>query len=103
VRVAYYVYGWPAAAVANGIVTAVAALAPALREQGCEVRLVAATGDAAGDPAVTILPQDSTPALSRPLYYLRDRLSPHWRTLDRVPQRIAAAVGSAPACTDLTS
>lgn len=96
-RVVYYVNGWPPGRFANGIVSAVGALAPALRDLGHDVTILAhRVADDYRDPAVFVLDEKVPwkPGL-RPLRALRHRLSPG-RDFYDTRQRLAKALTSIP-------
>lgn len=97
-RVVYYVNGWPPGRFANGIVSAVGFVAPALRELGCEVTILAhQAAEGRRDPFVTVL--DETVPLKRefgPLRILRDRLSPGRERYESTPRRLVTALTAIP-------
>ncbi|MEE2691321.1 MAG: glycosyltransferase family 4 protein [Pseudomonadota bacterium] len=96
-RIVHFVAGWPPNVMPNGVVTALAVLAPALRAQGCEVDILAMRG-AGGAPEdrVTYVPEADSTRGARLMSAIRTRLSPDWHTFEEPAARIARSVLASP-------
>ena len=96
-RIVYYVLGWPPDRFQNGVVTAVSALAPALRRAGHSAQVLAYCGEPdAHEPDVSFVDAAARePREFAPLRALRDRLSPHRHAFDLPAQKIARRLNEA--------
>lgn len=98
-HIVYYVRGWPPAAYPNGVVTAVARLAPALREAGCAVTTMPA--ELAGPPhADDSLAPLKAQAGAKPLFAfnaLRRRFEGERAIFEETPRAIVRRMTEDPA------
>ncbi|MEX0644220.1 MAG: glycosyltransferase family 4 protein [Parvularculaceae bacterium] len=96
-RIVYYVLGWPPDRFPNGVVSAVSALAPAVRKAGHSAQVLAYYGEPApGEPDVQFVEAAlGRPREFPPLRVLRDRLSPHRRIFTWAAKSIAHRLNEA--------
>lgn len=98
-RIVNYVYGWPPDRHPNGIVTATARLASALRAAGHDARIVASLGSVrAGEDYVTVIEEPRAAGrLDRLAARIANRLSRGGALYHRTPRKIAATINRRPA------
>lgn len=94
-RIVYYVVGWPPDRFPNGVVSATASLAPALRSAGCDVRILAQYGEADGS-AGDVTYVDARSVRRSLAHRLRNRLSPGWELFEAAPRLMAQRINDSP-------
>lgn len=98
-RLIMFVGGWPLERFPNGVIAAARALAPALRAVGCNVTILAATGDQSNErDHVTFLADGAIRKEPSLLRKGRSLLFPHHHVFHSMPARIAQAMHENPLC-----
>lgn len=98
-HVVYYVGGWPPSSYPNGVVTAVARLAPALRAAGCAVSVTPAKMADNTPPANGVAPLSPQRGASRfdPMRAVRRRLAGEAAIFEETPRLILRRMRENPA------
>jgi glycosyltransferase involved in cell wall biosynthesis len=95
VRIVYYVAGWPPDRFPNGVVTATAALAPALREAGHEALILSHQGAPDGPDADVTFVDPARLGVSIG-ERVRNRLSPQASVFETAPRHVARRINATP-------
>jgi glycosyltransferase involved in cell wall biosynthesis len=95
-RIVYFVHAWPPDRVPNGVASAVAAIAPAIRSAGHSAEIVSLIGrpDDGEDSGATFVESAASPKSA--LRRLRDRILPRFGVFESAPHAIAASIRATP-------